>query len=95
MRVRVKLVGLPKLARALGQGEFDVQLDGPTLGHLLRQLEARSGPQVRKDLLTAQGTVNDTVQVLRNGSDWVPRDALSFSLAEGDQITFLLMMAGG
>lgn len=95
MRVRVKLVGLPKLARAIGQGEFDAQLDGPTLGHLLRHLEARHGQQVRKDLLTPQGTVNDTVQVMRNGSDWIPRDALSHPLAEGDEITFLLMMAGG
>jgi molybdopterin converting factor small subunit len=95
MRVRVKLIGLPKLARAIGQSEFDVQLDGPTLGHLLRHLEASYGPQVRKDLLTAQGTVNETVQVLRNGSDWIPRDALSTSLDEGEEITFLLMMAGG
>lgn len=95
MNVKVKLVGLPKLARAVGAGEFEAPLEGGTFGDLLRHLERTYGAPVRKDLVNAQGTVDETVQILRNGDEWVGRDALSLPLADGDEITFLLMMAGG
>jgi molybdopterin converting factor small subunit len=95
MEVRVKFVGLPELTRAIGRKEVSARLEGDTFGDLLRHLADSYGAPFRKSLLTPEGTVHETVQVLRNGDRWIPRDALDASLEDGDSLTFLLMMAGG
>jgi molybdopterin converting factor small subunit len=95
MEVRVTFGGLPELARAVGGKEISAQIQGGTLGDLLRELERAYGAPVRKSLVTPAGTVHETVQVLRNGANWIARDALDTRLEEGDSVTFLLMMAGG
>ena len=49
----------------------------------------------RKALFNQRGDVADAIQILHNGANFIPRDALAHPLGDGDQITFMMMMAGG
>jgi molybdopterin converting factor small subunit len=86
MKIRIKLVGFPEVERAVGGKEFDLQMRGRTFGDLLQYLEKKYGDLVMKHL---HG------QTLRNGKEWIQRENLTYSLEDGDQVTFLQMMGGG
>ena len=95
MEVRVKFIGVPGAVQAVGHKEITAQIDEPTLGGLLRQLQSTYGAPLRKALFTPQGAVDNAIQILHNGRDFVARDALGQHLDDGDQVTFMMMMAGG
>lgn len=95
MNLHVKLIGFPDLKRLIGGNEIALQVQGETLGHLLRHLEATYGAPIRKALLDAKGAVDRSVQVLRNDREWLSREDMSFALRDGDRVIFLLMVAGG
>jgi len=96
VRLRVKFIGFPEIQGLLGRKEIQVESPGPTLGDLLRVLAARYGSPVRKALINNEGSVDSTVQVIRNEREWIDRDALDLPLLEeDDRVTFLMMMAGG
>lgn len=94
--MRVEFVGLPELRKAVGAREISLELKDSTLGGLLKALEERHGLLARENLLSSEGPqVQQSIQVLRNGSEWLSRDALETPLKSGDKITFMLMVAGG
>jgi len=95
MEVRVKFMGIPDAVKAVGSKEVTAEIDEPTLGALLRQLQTTYGAPLQKAIFTQRGAVDHTIQLLRNGADFVERDALDLQLEDGDQLTFLMMMAGG
>lgn len=95
MEVHVKFMGVPDAVKAVGSKETTLQIDEPTLGELLRQLQTTYGAPMQKAIFTQRGAVDNAIQILRNGADFVARDALDLRLEEGDQLTFLMMMAGG
>jgi molybdopterin converting factor small subunit len=95
MKVKVKFLGFPDLKRKLGGDEIDLRLHGPTLSDLLDSLRERCGQEVAQVLLDEEGKVDQTIQIIRNGKEWLSRDELDQPLRDGDSITFLLMMAGG
>lgn len=96
MVVRVEFVGLPELRKAAGAREISLDLKEPTLGGLLKELEERHGFIARNNLMSTDGRqVQQSIQVLKNGSEWLSREDLGTPLRSGDKITFMLMVAGG
>ncbi len=96
MLVRVEFIGLPELRKAAGAKELPMELQEATLGGLLKELVSRHGLIARRNLLDANGLgVEQSVQVLRNGKEWLSREDLNTPLRSGDRITFMLMVAGG
>ncbi|WP_025323617.1 MoaD/ThiS family protein [Deferrisoma camini] len=94
MAIVVRFLGFPEIKRILGRTEFRVEADPPTLAGLLEALRAQGVP-VDDAVVTEEGHVRPTVQVIRNGDDWIPRDRPDTPLGPDDEITFLFMMAGG
>ena len=86
MKVKVKILGFPEVEAMIGKNEMDVHMIGNTLGVLVQQLEKTYGDGIKQAL---------TVQILRNGSEWLWKDDLGHLLDDGDQVTFLHMMEGG
>ena len=95
MRVTVEFVGLPELRKKIGSRSLEVCLERGTMGDLLSQLERMYGAHVRNSLLDSRGNIQETIQVIRNGREWLARDKPIVELRDGDRITFLLMVAGG
>jgi len=94
MAILVRFVGFPEIKRSLGRTEFRVEAAPPTLAGMIGALRARGVP-VDDAVVTPEGHVRPTVQVIRNGDDWIPRDRPDTPLGPDDEITFLFMMAGG
>ena len=86
------MVGFPDLQARLGADPVNVELDGSTVGDLLRWLQRTHGDPSRTRLLDAAGRLDPDIVVLRNGRQPVSRDV---QLSEGDQLTLVVIVAGG
>jgi len=95
VNICVKTIGFPDLKKNWGSNEITVGLEGRTFGDLLQNLKLAYGDAIQKALLNEKRAVHGSVQVLRNERKWIPRGDLSFSLQDGDEVSFLLMVAGG
>jgi len=95
MRLQVKFIGFPDLKRMIGSNEVSVEMEGNTFGDLLRDLERTYGSPTMREFMEEKGVVDESVQILRNGREWIHREDMSFPFSDGDHLTFLLMMAGG
>jgi molybdopterin converting factor small subunit len=86
MRIKLKFFGFPEVESVVGGKEIDLEFQGSTYGDLLNHLHHTYGESIKKTLRQ---------QILRNGSEWIRRDDLSYSLQDGDYLTFLQMVPGG
>lgn len=86
MRIKLKFFGFPEVEKEVGSKEIALDLDGSTYGDLLNYLHKTYGESVKKALW---------LQILRNGKEWIRRDDLTYSLQDGDQLSFLRMVSGG
>lgn len=94
MNLRLRLAGLPDLERRLGANPAPVRLEGETLGELARWVQRTHGDPAGVRLADAEGRLDASVQALLNGA-WVAGDDTGCRLAEGDEITLLVLVAGG
>jgi molybdopterin converting factor small subunit len=86
MNIKLKFFGFPEVLKMLGKNELDVQVKGATIGDLQHQLEETYGEGIKKIF---------TVQILRNGQEWIKMNDRSHPLGDGDQLSFLNMITGG
>ncbi len=86
MKIKLKFFGFPEVLKMLGKNVIDVQVEGTTIGDLQHQLEETYGEGIKRAF---------TVQILRNGQEWIKMNDLSHPLNDGDQLSFLNMITGG
>jgi MoaD family protein len=86
---------LPMLADAVGKRELQLDFPGETVRDLLSQLVRRYGRRAAEALYDSEGKLDLEVQVLINESKWVNRESLDTSIRDGDQVTIMILMAGG
>lgn len=95
MRVNLRLMALPKLAKAMGGRKLEVQFPGETVGDLLDHLVERYGQAATASLLDEVGDLDAIIQILINEKEWVVHDELDKPLKDGDSVIFMLLVAGG
>jgi MoaD family protein len=97
MSIRVRL--LPPLNTAAGRSRVEIAAEGlETVGDLIKNLTDQFGEDFRRSLFSEDGRlipawcvfVNDRPPVYFNSGE-----ALQTPLQEGDEVTFLLALAGG
>ena len=86
MKIGVKLYGLQQMERLIGGNKITVEIEGNSIGDLLHHLTKTYGERVRESF---------PFQLIRNGSEWIRWEDMSYPLKEGDQLSFLLMAGGG
>ena len=86
MKIKLKCFGFPEVEKRVGGKDVDLDLDGSTYGDLLNYLHETYGESVKRTL---------GQQILRNGKEWIRTGDLSYTLQDGDQLTFLRMVPGG
>lgn len=94
MKVRLKVL-LPVLPEAMGSNELELEFPGETVNDLLEHLIARYGRKARQALHDEQGQLDQVIQILLNGEEWVTHDQLDRALQDGDYLMVMLMLAGG
>jgi molybdopterin converting factor small subunit len=95
MRVELRTMALPALAKALGGKRVDVDFQGNTVADLIQHLVEQYGPAARGALLDEDGNLDDIIQVLVNEKQWVVHDDLKVALKEGDSVILMLLVVGG
>ncbi|GAB4273044.1 MAG: hypothetical protein Kow0092_28340 [Deferrisomatales bacterium] len=95
MKVRVRLVGFPDVERRLGAKGAEVEFPGRSATEFLGWLQRTYGDPAGVKVVDACGRPDPDVVALRNGWQRLDRDDPSIELKEGDEITLLLVMAGG
>lgn len=95
MRIRIRLVGFPDIRDRWGTDSTEADLEGRTVAELLQWFEAiHAGPAGTK-ILDPEGQLDGSVQVVRNGEEWLGPGRLDDVLSEGDEITLIVLVAGG
>ena len=87
-------VKIPPVLRSSTGGEKEIQLDGGTVGDVLRALTAKH-PATESQLFSEQGELNRYVNVYLNDEDVRVLDGLETPLAGSDTVMILPAMAGG
>jgi sulfur-carrier protein len=90
----VSVVKIPTVLRPQVGGNREVELGGATVGEVVEALTAQY-PNLKSQLLTAEGDLNRFVNVYVNGQDVRYLDGLATPVAERDEVRLLPAMAGG
>ena len=95
MRIKLHLMALPALVKAMGGKKLEVDLPGETVADLLDHLVKRYGRAAEEALLDEEGRLDAIIQILINETEWVVHDELDVPLKEGDSVILMLLVAGG
>ena len=87
-------VKIPPVLRSSTGGEREIELDGGTVGDILRALTAKH-PATESQLFSEQGELNRYVNVYLNDEDVRVLDGLSTTVSDSDTVMILPAMAGG
>jgi len=87
-------VWIPQVLRAAAGGVKQLELEGSTVGDLVRALAA-AHPSVGAQLFTPEGDLNRFVNVYVNGQDVRYLDGLATPVGAHDEVRLLPAMAGG
>ncbi|MDX6633322.1 MAG: sulfur-carrier protein [Solirubrobacterales bacterium] len=87
-------VKIPPVLRQHTGGEALVEVDGASVGDVLRGL-AESHPDTRDQLFSPEGDLNRYVNVYLNDEDVRVLDGLDTAVSDDDTVVILPAMAGG
>ena len=87
-------VKIPPVLRASTGGEREIELDGDTVGDVLRALTAKH-PATESQLFSEQGELNRYVNVYLNDENVRVLDGLETAVSSSNTVIILPAMAGG
>ena len=88
------LVKIPPVLRPSVSGMSEVDIDGSTVGEVLRGLADRY-PDTGDQLMSGEGELNRYVNVYVNDEDVRFSGGLDTEISDGDSVTILPAVAGG
>ena len=88
------VVKIPPVLRPSTSGMSEVEVDGSTVGDVLRTLASRY-PETGDQLLSGAGELNRYVNVYVNDEDVRVQNGLETDVRPGDTVVILPAMAGG
>jgi MoaD family protein len=95
VKVELRLMALPALARAIGGKKVEVEFAGDTVADLVNHLVERYGKAAKDALLDEEGDLDSIIQILINEKQWITHDELEVPLKDGDSVIFMLLVVGG
>jgi len=95
VKVNLRLMALPALAKAMGGRKLEIDFPGETVADLLDHIVEQYGRAAKEALLDEEGDLDTIIQILINERQWVVHDELHVPLSEGDDVVLMLLVAGG
>jgi hypothetical protein len=96
MNIEIQFTGFPLLFDIFQDGLHNYVFSGSTLSELIEDLVERFGDRVRESIYDPQTqTLDPTIQIVLNKEEYVNYDLYFRKIEEGDQVTFLKLLAGG
>ena len=94
MKISIEFIGFPEVVSTIGQKKLEMHAEG-TVSDLINALVRQYGKGVRSSFYGADGTFDMNIQVILNGKEFLSVDKHDSQLKEGDEVIFMLAMAGG
>lgn len=94
MQITVEFIGFPAIVSAIGQKKLAMETGG-TVSDLFDALVEQYGEKVKDSFYGATGALDSNIQVVLNGNEFLSADKHDRQLQEGDEVLFMLAMAGG
>lgn len=96
MNIQIEFVGFPMIYDLFPEGFHPYHLEGNTLADLIHDLTGRYNARVSEALLEGKNRALDpTIQIMINRRFIAKEQWAGQEIQEGDQITFLRLLAGG
>jgi hypothetical protein len=96
MNIEIQFTGFPLLFDIFQNKWHDYVFSGGTLSELIEDLVECFGDPVRESIYDPQTqTLDPAVQIILNKKEYVHHAVFSRKVEEGDQVSFLKLLAGG
>ena len=95
MKIHVEFLGLPMVSDVIGKQKLDVDVTGETVKDVIEELIRRYGKKARDAFFDAEGNFDLMIQIALNGRSFIPADRHNTPLKDGDNLIFMLLLAGG
>ena len=95
MKITIEFLSLPNIVRKIGSKSVVLDFSGTTVGDLVAELAAKYGSDVRNFLLDESGNLDMTLAVMLNKEMWIRHNQMDKPLQDGDQVTIMMLAAGG
>jgi len=95
MKINVEFLGLPMVSNVIGKKILQLDVSGETVKDVIDELIRRYGKKVRDALYDSEGNLDLMIQIALNGKSFIPADKHNTPLKEGDNLIFMLLLAGG
>ncbi len=95
MKITVEFLSLPNVVRKVGSKSVLLDFSGTTVRDLVREVAEKYGSEVQKFLLDETGNLDMTLSLLINKQEWIRHNQMERPLQDGDQVTIMMLVAGG
>jgi len=95
MKITVEFLSLPIVTKIVGSKLLSLDFPGQTINELIDEIIDRYGPELRRFLFDESGKLDRTFKVHLNKKEWIPREQMNKILKDGDQVTLMMLVAGG
>jgi molybdopterin converting factor small subunit len=95
MKITVEFLSLPNIVRIVGSKSVLLDFSGTTVNDLIREVAEKYGRDVQKFLLDETGKLDMTLALMINKQEWIRHNQMERPLQDGDQVTIMMLVAGG
>jgi MoaD family protein len=95
MKISVEFLSLPMVSNIVGKKKLELDTFGQTVKDVIDELINRYGKKVRDAFYDAQGNFDLMIQIALNGRSFIPPNKHNTPLKEGDNLIFMMLLAGG
>ena len=95
MQINVEFLGLPMVSDLVGRKRLEVDIQGETVNDVIDELIKRYGKTMREAFYDVEGNFDTAMQITLNGKSFIFADKRDTHLKEGDNLIFMLLLAGG
>ena len=95
MNITVEFLSLPIVTKIVGSKLLSLDFPGQTINELIDEIINRYGQEVRRFLFDESGKLDRIFKIHLNKKEWIPREQMNKTLTDGDQVTLMMLVAGG
>jgi molybdopterin converting factor small subunit len=95
MKIHAEFLGLPMVSDVIGTKKLVLDFSGETVKDVMDELIRRYGKKVRDVFYDTDGHFDPMIQIALNGKSFIAAERHDTALNEGDNLAFILLLAGG
>ncbi len=95
MKITVEFLSVPIVAKIVGGKSISFDLSGQTVDDLINEMINKYGQKLRRFLFDDSGKLDRVFKIFLNKKEWIRTDQMKKPLKDGDQVTLMMLVAGG